>query len=84
MVQRDDLLPVAFGGVLIGLIMMIALPFNVLAFGAAVTCLLTVFGTIYGNGAIGKVKSVVAPELYAEQIPVGAHIAMRVARADCA
>lgn len=71
MVQRDDILPVAFGGVLIGLVMMLALPFNVVVFGALATCLLAVFGTLYGSDAMGRVKSAVIPtEIFAEQIPV--------------
>ncbi|KAJ6785486.1 hypothetical protein PWT90_01196 [Aphanocladium album] len=70
MVQRDDLLPVAFGGVLIALVMMLALPFNVIVFGALATCLLAVFGTFYGSDAMGRVKSTVASaEIFAEQIP---------------
>lgn len=71
MVQRDDLLPVAFGGVLIALVMMLALPFNLLVFGAAATCLLAIFGTFYGSDAMGKVNSAVAlTQIFAEQIPV--------------
>ncbi len=71
MVQRDDILLVAFGGVLIGLVMMLALPFNVLVVGALATCLLAVFGTFYGSDTMGRVKTAVAStEVFAEQIPV--------------
>lgn len=71
MVQRDDILPVAFGGVLIGLVMMLALPFNVLVVGALATCLVAIFGTFYGSDAMGRVKTAVAStEVFAEQIPV--------------
>ncbi|KAJ4156115.1 hypothetical protein LMH87_001328 [Akanthomyces muscarius] len=70
MVQRDDILLVAFGGVLIGLVMMLALPFNVLVVGALATCLLAVFGTFYGSDTMGRVKTAVAStEVFAEQIP---------------
>lgn len=71
MVQRDDLLPVAFGGLLIGLVMMVALPFNLLVFGAVATLLVGIFGSFYGNDAVSKVKSTLnSTQVFAEQIPV--------------
>ncbi|ATY65354.1 methyltransferase [Cordyceps militaris] len=70
MVQRDNLLPVAFGGVLISLVMMVALPFNVLVVGALATFLLGIFGSFFSGDAMGRVKSAVAStEIFAEQIP---------------
>ncbi|OAA53374.1 N2227-like protein [Cordyceps fumosorosea ARSEF 2679] len=71
MVQRDNLLPVAFGGVLISLVMMFAMPFNLLVVGALATFLLGIFGSYYGAGdAMGRIKSAVAStEIFAEQIP---------------
>lgn len=71
MVQRDDLLPVAFGGLFIGLIMMATMPFNLLAFGAVVTFLLAIFGTLYDSSAVDRVKAAVnSTRIFTEQIPV--------------
>ncbi|XWW96222.1 hypothetical protein V2A60_004195 [Cordyceps javanica] len=71
MVQRDDLLPVAFGGALISLVMMLAMPFNLLVAGALATFLVGIAGSYYGSADfMGKIKSAVAStEIFAEQIP---------------
>ncbi|KAK8140844.1 hypothetical protein G3M48_001644, partial [Beauveria asiatica] len=70
MVQRDNLLPVAFGGVLISLVMMLAMPFNLLVVGALATFLLGILGSFYSGDAMAKVKSTVAStEIFADQIP---------------